>query len=245
MRFITALPLLFASTLTFAAPPKADAFATVLELSGIRLLCEQSAPLLQRGLDAKQQAALGSAYSADALCTDLAERLTLKVDQAQLGRAQQLLDSPLAQRFTAAERAVGEKDAQGLAGYRVQLKERPPRQDRLELVKRLDTAAYTTELATLLRYEVGKTQALLALKARGDSLDEAQLSSRTHAQEEALRESSAKAVESFMLYAYRQIPSDQLAEYAALYEQPEVALLLKSSLEAFPQLFAERRSALR
>ena len=168
-----------------------------------------------------------------------------KLDQGQLARARQLLDSPLAQRFTAAERAVGEKDAKGLADYRVQLKERPPRQDRLDLVKRLDMAAHTTELATLLRYEVGKTQALLALRARGESIDEQTMSKQTREQEKALRESSGKAVESFMLYAYRQIPSDQLADYAALYEQPAVALLLKSSVEALPQLFAERRAALR
>lgn len=245
MRFIAVLPLLLASALTFAAPPKAEAFGALFELSGIRLLCEQSAPLLQRGLDAKQQAALGQGFAADALCMDLAKRLAGKFDQNQLQRARQLLDSPLAQRFSTAERVVGEGGGEGLAEYRVQLQERPPRQDRLDLVKRLDTAAHTTELAALLRYEVGKTQALLALRARGENIDEQALSKQTRAQEEALRASSVKAVESFMLYAYRQIPSEQLAEYAAIYEQPDVALLLKSSVEALPQLFAERRAALR
>lgn len=245
MRFLIVLSLLCFASLSLAAPPKTETFAAVFELSGIRLLCEQSAPLLQRGLDAKQHAALSEAFAADALCADLAKRLAGKFDQGQLERARQLLDSPLAQRFSAAERAIGEGSAEGLAEYRVQLVERPPRQDRLDLVKRLDSAAHTTELAALLRYEVGKTQALVALRARGENIDEQALSSQTRAQEEALRASSAKAVESFMLYAYRQIPSDQLAEYAAIYEQPVVALLLKSSVEALPQLFAERRAALR
>ena len=245
MRFFIALSLLLASTQSLAAPPKAEAFAAVFELSGIRLLCEQSEPLLHRGFDATQHAVLSKAFAADALCADLAERLAGKFDQAQLQRAHQLLGSPLAQRFGAAERAIGEGSAEGLAEYRVQLAERPPRQDRLDLVRRLDKAARTTELATLLRYEVGKTQAILALKARGESIDEQALSKQTRAQEEALRASSAKAVESFMLYAYRQIPSEQLAEYAAIYEQPAVALLLKSSAEVLPQLFAERRAALR
>lgn len=245
MRFLIVLSLLCFTSLSLAAPPKTEAFAAVFELSGIRLLCEQSAPLLHRGLDAKQHAALSEAFAADALCTDLAKRLVGKFDQDQLERARQLLGSPLAQRFSAAERAIGEGDAEGLAEYRVQLTERPPRQERLDLVKRLDTAAHTTELAALLRYEVGKTQALLALRARGENIDEQALSKQTRAQEEALRASSAKAVESFMLYAYRQIPSAQLAEYAAIYEQPAVALLLKSSAEVLPQLFAERRAALR
>lgn len=244
MRFITVV-LLFAASLVQAAPPKAEAFAPLFELAGIRLLCEQSAPLLRRGLSEQQQAPLGEAFAADALCLDLARRLAGQFDLAQLEQARRLLESPLAQRFTAAEHAVGEGDAAALADYRKQLAARPPRQERLALVRRLDSAARTTALAALLRYEVGKTQALLALKARGETLDEQALSRQTAAQGEALRVSSAEAVESFMLYAYRQIPSEQLAEYAALYEQPALARLLESSVQALPQLFGERRALLR
>ena len=42
--------LCLAASLAHAAPPKAEAFAPLFELAGIRLLCEQSAPLVQRGL---------------------------------------------------------------------------------------------------------------------------------------------------------------------------------------------------
>ena len=237
--------LLLSASLAHAAPPKAEAFAPVFELAGIHLLCEQSAPLVQRGLSEQQQAALAKLFAADALCLDLAKRLARSFDQGQLQRAQTLLESPLAQGFTAAERAVGESGAEGLAAYRQQLAARPPRQERLQLVRRLDAAAHTTALATLLRYEAGKTQALLALKTRGESLDELALSRQTKTQKEALRVSSAEAVESFMLYAYRQMPSERLAEYAALYEQAEVALLFERSVKIFPTLFAARRAQLR
>ncbi|WP_415754178.1 hypothetical protein [Pseudomonas leptonychotis] len=236
--------LLLSASLAHAAPPKAEAFAPLFELAGIRLLCEQSAPLVQRGLTGKQHAQLAKVFAADALCLDLAKRLTSKLDQAQVQQAQSLLESPLAQSFTAAERSVGDSGAEGLAAYRKQLSERPPREERLMLVRRLDAAAHTTTLATLLRYEVGKTQAFLALQARGETIDEQALSSQTKAQEDALRASSAEAVESFMLYAYRQMPSEQLAEYAALYEQPAVAQLLDSSVQALPELFAARRTQL-
>jgi hypothetical protein len=97
----------------------------------------------------------------------------------------------------------------------------------------------------LLRYEVGKTQALLALKAQGGSIDEATLSSKTTAQRDALRESSQQGVQSFMLFAYRQTPSAQLAEYAALYEQEPVKGLLNASVQALPKVFAARRAALK
>ncbi|QLC73244.1 hypothetical protein LPB260_21085 [Pseudomonas sp. LPB0260] len=244
MRLIIAA-LLLSVGMAHAAPPKADDFAPVLELAGLRLLCEQSAPLVQRGMNPAQQAQLGRAFAADGLCRDLAEQLAGKFDRDQLEQARQLLDSPLARRFTAAERAVGEGDGTALADYREQLAARPPRQDRLALVRRLDAAARTTALATVLRYEAGKTQALLALKARGETLDEQALSSQTQVQVAALKTSSAAAVESFMLYAYRQIPSEQLADYAALYEHPAVSHLLESSVQVLPQLFAARRAAFR
>jgi len=242
---LSLLVLLLISNLALAAPGKVEAFAPVFELAGIRLLCEQSAPLLQRGLNKRQQAQLGDAFAADALCQDLARQLADTFDQARLQQIQGVLDSPLAQRFSAAERSVGEDGGVALASYRLQLAQRPPREERLALVRRLDSAAHTSELASLLRYEVGKTQALLALMARGDSLDEQALSRQTASQAVALRASSGEAVESFMLFAYRQMPSAQLAEYAALYEQPMVKLLLESSAQVLPQLFAERRAMLR
>lgn len=238
------IALLF-SSLAHAAPPKTAAFAPVFELAGIRLLCEQTAPLVQRGLPDKQQAQLTKVFAADGLCLDLAKRLADKLDQAQLQQAKNLLESPLAQGFTAAERSVGEGGAEGLAAYRQQLSERPPREERMALVRRLDAAAHTTALATLLRYEAGKTQAFLALQGRGESIDEKALSTQTKTQQDALRASSAEAVESFMLYAYRQMPSEQLAEYAALYEQPAVAQLLDSSAQILPELFAARRAQLK
>jgi hypothetical protein len=247
MRFLIVVPLLLAATLARAEALAPAAFNKVFELAGISLLCEQAAPLLQRGLpDAQQaqQAQLAKAYAGAQLCADLAKQLATQFTAKQLQQAQVLLESPLAQRFTAAERAVGES-ATELVSYREQLSSRPPRADRLALVQRLDQVAQTTALATLLRYEVGKTQAVLALKAQGGSVDEATLTSKTSAQHDALQASSQQAVQSFMLFAYRQIPSEQLAEYAALYEQEPIKSLLSASVAALPKVFAARRAALK
>lgn len=210
--------LLLISHLTHAGPAKAEAFVPVFELAGIRLLCEQSAPLLTRGLSEQQQAQLGAAFAADELCLDLARQLAGTFDQAHLQQIQSVLGGPVAQRFSEAERSVGEGGGEALASYRAQLAQRPPREDRL---------------------------ALLALMARGESLDEQALSRQTASQAAALHTSSAEAVASFMLYAYRQMPSAQLAEYAALYEQPMLKLLLERCVQVLPQLFAERREMLR
>src|SRR5690606_30871070 len=93
---------------------------------------------------------------------------------------------------------------------------------RLALVQRLDQAAQTSALAARLRQEVDKTRLLLALRARGEPASERRLEELSARQLEALRSSSRAAVESFMFFAYRRIPSAELSEYAALYEQAPV-----------------------
>lgn len=245
MRAMPLLPLLLCASLAQAAAPTAQALAPAFALAGVRLVCEQSEPMIRRGLSEAQQALLGKAFSADALCLELARRVASQLDVAELAQAEALLASPLAEAFTRAERAVGESGIEELQAYRAQLRERPPRAERLALVRRLDRAAQTSASASGLRYEIGKTQALLALKARGETLDEQALSAQTETQAKALALSSAEAVESFMLFAYRQMPSEQLAEYAALYEQEPVSRLLAASVRALPEVFAAARTTLR
>lgn len=228
-----------------ALPAASPDFRQAFELAGIRLLCEQSAPLLVQGLQGQAPAELESLFAAEPLCSQLAERVARSVTAEQLQQAVALLDSPLARRFSAAEAQIGAENEDGLAAYRAQLLSRPPRAERLGLVAQLDTAAHTTALATLLRYEVGKTQAWLALRARGAKLDEQALGELTAHQQQVLQQSTAAAVQSFMLYAYRQIPSDELQAYAELYRQPSLKALLEACVAALPALFAERRAQLR
>ena len=91
MRLLMTL-LCLAASLAHAAPPKAEAFAPLFELAGIRLICEQSAPLVQRGLGEQQQAQLARLFAADALCLDLAKRMATSFDQARLQQALRALE---------------------------------------------------------------------------------------------------------------------------------------------------------
>ncbi|WP_027897090.1 hypothetical protein [Zestomonas thermotolerans] len=237
------LALLLLPLFVCAEPARPGDLPRAFQLAGLRLLCEQSAPLIQHGLDQRQKVA--QAFAADALCDELARQVAGQLEVAEVREVERLLDSPLAQRFTAAERAVGEAgDTEGLAAYREKLKSAPPRADRLALVQRLDQAAQTSALAARLRQEVDKTRLLLALRARGQPASERRLEELSARQLEALRSSSRAAVESFMFFAYRRIPSAELSEYAALYEQAPVRKLLEASVEALPGVFAARREAL-
>jgi hypothetical protein len=244
MRLVIALPLLLVASLARSEAPAPSAFTKLFQLTGLTLLCQQAEPLLSSGLSAAQQATLGDLFAPEPLCLDLAKQLASQFSVAQLQQAQAQLESPLAEQITVAERAVGEQEAE-LASYSEQLRAHPPRAERLSLVQRLDHAAQTTAMSALLRYEVGKTQALLALKAQGGSIDEATLSAKTTVQRDALRASSEHAVQTFMLFAYRQTPSTQLTAYAMLYEQEPLQGLLDASVVALPKVFAARRAALK
>ena len=61
----------------------------------------------------------------------------------------------------------------------------------------------------------------------------------------SLQQSSQKGVEAFMLYAYRGMPSPELGEYVALYQQPAVKKLLDATLKALPEVFAAQRQQLK
>ena len=241
--FLLLAALLLTSLLQAAEPPTSQALQRAFDLAGLRLLCEQSGPLLMQGLQTEDEQ-LQRLFNADLMCAQLAGRVASSVDAQQVQQAISLLESPLAKRFVDAELAVGTEGDAGLKAYREQLSSRPPLPARLELVRRLDAAAYSTELSALLRYEIGTTQAWMALKARGANPDEQALSELTAAQLDLLRQSSGRSIESFMLYAYRQIPSEELQAYAELYEQVPLKNLLAASAEALPHVFASRRATL-
>jgi len=240
------LSLLPAVLLTLVLPAQAGADAAlqrVFDLTRVQLNCEQVAPLLQQGMNAEQQNALGAAFAAGPFCEDLLERTSARLEPGQSEAAVKLLESPLVEHFAAAERAVGFDG--DLVTYAQQLKERPPLGQRIDLVRRLDKAAYFSELLALLHYEAGKTRALVSLRATGGDLDEKALTEQSAGQLPQLQTSSLAFVEPVMLYAYRRTPSDQLAEYAALYEQPALHAVRRAIIEALPEVFAARRAQLK
>lgn len=244
MRALLLACSLLSAPLAFAAPAKPETLAPLFELAGVRLLCEQTAPLIERGLPPEQQQQVNRSFSADQLCRPLAQRVALQMTAEEVAQAKSLLEGPLAREFTEVERAVGE-DVEGLAAYAKQLAERPPLKARRDLIRELDRQAHTSELAAVLRYESGKTQAWLAVRARGEQIDEKTLSQQTQEQRQSLRRSSRQNVETFMLYAYRRMPSERVQAYLALYQDPAVQKLLATSLKQLPRVFAAQRRHLK
>lgn len=243
MRVLLFASLLYSASL-WAAAPLPSAVQPLLELSGVNLTCQQADALLKRGIDTKQQQRLAARFAPAEFCQALASEVAKGLTTEQLQAAQEALSSERAKRFTALERAVGENN-QALIDYGQKLKQQPPRADRLELIRQLDQAAHTSELATLLRYEVGKTQAFLGVLARGQRIDERSLAEQTAAQRDKLASGSREAVEAFMLYAYRTQPGDEISAYRDLYLSAPVKAFYAQVLKALPALFAERRAQLK
>ena len=210
MGFFRLLPLLCLTGLVQASESPQPNVQQALQLVGIGLMCEQAAPLLAQDLKSTHLPALSKSFAAEPLCAQIADQVQADLPAETITQAAVLLNSPMAQHFTQLERAVGAETNGGFAAYRQKLAEKPPIGSRLELVHRLDVAAHASQLAVLLRYEVGKTQAWVSILDAGQKPDEKTLSEQTQAQAKQLNEGITKVVEVYMLYAYRQTPSDQL-----------------------------------
>lgn len=233
-------------------PAASSTVNRAFELAGIHLLCEQAAPLLRRGLpealSQQYQASLNQQFAARELCASLARDVQLSLNEEQLAKVTVLLDNPIAATMTEQERLAtgpGPEGSLGLAAYRSKVLEQTPRGPRVDLVERLDSAAQTSALTSRLRYEVGKTQALLNLKAQGAELSEEELSRQTAEQGRKLDEISREQVKIFLLYAYRRVPSETLQTYVELYEQPPVKALMRTVKDSLSHVFAERRAQLK
>ena len=61
------------ATPVLAAPAQPAALEPVFAMAGIRLLCEQSAPLIQRGLEPAQHPQVSKLFGADAGASDISE----------------------------------------------------------------------------------------------------------------------------------------------------------------------------
>ncbi len=245
MGFFRLLPLLCLTGLVQAADAPGPNVQRALQLVGVGLLCEQTAPLLAKDLDSAALPELTKLFAAKALCEQFAVQVQAAVPAETIDQAVVLLQSPMAQHFTELERAVGKETNGGFGAYSKQLTEKPARGARLELMQRLDTAAHASLLAALVRYEVGKTQAWITLKDAGQQLDEQTLSEQTQAQAAQLQKNVSAVVTDYMLYAYRQTPSDQVLAYTELYEQAPLQALLNASQAAIIKVFAERRAQLK
>lgn len=217
---------------------------SVLQLSGVGLLCEQAQPLLEQGLPEAARESLGKAFSAQVFCQRLGDKLQMRLSSAQLRQAQRELQASWVQRFTVLEQQVGQ-ESEGLKSYRAQVAERPVRGERVELLKQLDKAAQTSELAYVMRYEIGKTQLQLALQQQSKLADEQQLIEHTQDLQAKLRQASEQGVQSFMLYAYRRVPSSELQPYVQLHQAGATGVVLKAVVDTLPGLFAEQRADLR
>ncbi|MCJ8168187.1 hypothetical protein [Atopomonas sediminilitoris] len=221
------------------------------ELAGVNLLCQQAAPLMVRGLpqnlSEQYQSVLQANFAADELCASLERDVALTLSDEDLAKVNVLLDNPIALIMTEQERLAtgpGPEGSLGLATYGAKVAKEPPRGPRVELVKRLDRAAQTSALTSRLRYEVGKTQALLNVLSQEAVLSEDELSRQTAEHGRKLDELSREQVTVFLLYAYRKIPSETLQAYVELYEQPPVKALMLTVRESLSHVFAERRARL-
>lgn len=207
----------------------------LLGWSGALALLEQATPVAtlaleaearQRGANPAQQARwqrrLGDSFDAGLLQRRLLDFVARHEGRAEFAAATELLQQPLAQRVRRFEGAMGRADALAeLQGALVQ--PAAPDPARLALVREIDAAVGESQRVALLQTLVARrVQQLVGAPAPVDP-----------AQEVALRRRHlAPLTEAWLLHAYRDLKTEELQAYLALWRAPELQWLQQVSAQA-------------
>ncbi|RRJ82518.1 hypothetical protein [Aestuariirhabdus litorea] len=228
-----------------------------VQLSGMELFLQQAPVMLGRLLQAQQtrtdeeKALLKKAsdrlqqqLQLDPLRTQLVNALMQGDRPDYLQQMNSALSSPLANAMNEKEKQAGSADGrQRLNEYREKVKLNPPRGVRVELVQRLDKASRTSDISVLLRTELMRSiqQAadLLTQRPAGSREEEGARDQQLHEQLEAR---TRQQVESFFLYAYRQVPTRQLEQYVQLYEAEPTQWFVEQCIAAIKAFFKTQRA---
>lgn len=219
----------------------------VLELSGFREQVEQIPALIQVQLQQRQNSldpdvyavvsrVLLESFRADSLYTTVVQRFAADADPERLNAVLEWLRSPLAQKMIRLEVEAGTPEGQQkLKDYAAALQGNPPAQIRLALVKRLDEATRTTELAiatsaSMVGAMMGTLQAQLPPEKRMDEAQVGKELSRMKAQLQAPMKNNTLVN---FLFTYRSVSDEELTQYLSFWESETGRWFGRASSQAF------------
>lgn len=204
----------------------------VLELYGVTEQVEQLAGMLLASLD-QQQAQLDPevyrvlrnafefTFTSEKLYNRLAASFAEQANEAQLARTLTWLQTPLSRKMTGLELAANTREAMaGLQKYSALIESQPPPQPRRALIERFDETVGATRLA--LEVQVAVLRALLEganslLPQERQSAPE-QVDSLVTRMRAQFQEPLRQQVQVSLLYTYREVSDDELAEYLTYWE---------------------------
>ncbi len=197
-----------------------------LSLSGVDGLLHQVAPSLERAQD---DAVVGPLrpFRLKTLRQALVQQLLRRYEKRRYRNLLARLKTPSMQRMRRLEAGLDSPRArQRLRHYHQRVLTQTPREQRLILVQQLDRASYASRISTLL-YE--HLQRLLVRPAP----------TRWQRQQQALRLQTQ--VQSFFLYAYRQVDNRELQRFLAAWQDLLIQGFLQECSRGLDRLLRQQR----
>lgn len=160
----------------------------------------------------------------------------------ELDAIMQRLSSPLARKMAALEAAASDPDSmKKIIAYAQDLEKNPPTETRINLIADLVNASNALESGLSLR--AGFFRGFLEATARLDPADKRISQQQIDAQIDVLRERMqqplAQEIILTFFYIYRSTSDEELREYIALYEKPEMVRFNHELNQAMAQAFRQ------
>lgn len=255
IRLCAALPLLLFALQAVAAAPAGhqQKLQRIMELEGLNMIIKQIPKdllndirqhtyldrqrLSKEQIDTIEQVA-GTNFDPKRIRREVLQRLQEHYEARRIDAVLAELRKPLYRKITALEkRANSPEEAEDLQAYVARLALHNPDPKRVRLMKELDRASHSTEIAVSVEVEIAKTLMRCAAAYNPDDrkLSPERLEKIAGRIRRKITPSVRNNIVIWSLYAYRSLSSRELRDYTALYQNEDIQWFTRVSSRALIQ----------
>lgn len=232
-----------------ALPSQQDKLARVMQLYGLSTLIEhipqdvmddfsQGDYLDRQNLSGDQvetlKQALTTNFASDLIRKDVLKSLRDDYDPTRIDGVITRLSSPLYRKITALEEKANAPEATSdFQEYVARLALHPPDPRRLRLMKALDRASHSTQVAVAVEIEIAKAMIRCAAAFNADEpLSQERMNQVIAELRGNITHSVRNHILIWSLYAYRSLSAEQLRDYIAIYRNEDIRWFTRVSSRA-------------
>jgi hypothetical protein len=178
---------------------------------------------------------LTSDFDTKVLTQDISRQLEEKYVTTRVSTVLAKFREPLSLRITRLEKqANSPAAARDFEQFVTDLASHAPDPDRVELLKELDRASHSTEIAILIQIEIAKTlvQSVSVFDNNRQPLSESQMDDLVMALKDQLPTSVRNHILVWSLYAYRSLSNSDIKDYIATYRNEDMQWFIRVSTTA-------------
>jgi len=236
-----------------ASPADGGKMGRLIDVSGIRHTAQQILPSMLASIDAPNPSmgapvraamrdAATQAFQPDPIVERVRTRMTAALNTRQIDETLVWLDSPLGRRITTMENEASDPGSYAsIQSFGRELQKQPPSKHRASLVRELDRATGSTDLAASL-LEVTAVATALGVNASHPAAQQLQgeaLRRQVKAGLAKMRKETEQLVMTSLYYTYRALSDQELESYLKFLTAPTGAAYVKSANSAMSEAMGD------